>query len=65
MDLPSLLRATRPVSIRSIDSPPPTRVLVLGPHPDDFDAVGVTMRVLQRNSNAISVRATMDSTNAF
>jgi LmbE family N-acetylglucosaminyl deacetylase len=30
-------------------------VLVLAPHPDDFDAIGVTLRFCQRNGNAITV----------
>ena len=31
------------------------RVLVLAPHPDDFDAVGVTLRMLAENGNVIHV----------
>ncbi len=31
------------------------RLLVLAPHPDDFDAIGVTMRYFQKNGNALYV----------
>ena len=31
------------------------RVLVLAPHPDDFDAIGVTLRFLSENGNPIHV----------
>lgn len=31
------------------------RVLVLAPHPDDFDAIGVTLRLLAENGNVIHV----------
>jgi len=55
MQLANLFKTTRPFSIRSIDFPATSKVLVLGPHPDDFDAVGVTMRIFQHNDNAIYV----------
>ncbi len=32
---------------------PAWRVLVLGPHPDDFDAIAVTLRRLARNGNPV------------
>ncbi|MBP1768990.1 MAG: hypothetical protein H6P98_3105, partial [Candidatus Aminicenantes bacterium] len=28
---------------------------VLAPHPDDFDAAGVTLRLFQRNGNRVSL----------
>jgi len=31
------------------------RVLVLAPHPDDFDAIGVTLRFLHKRGNSIFV----------
>ncbi len=31
------------------------RILVLAPHPDDFDAIGVTLRMLAENGNLIHV----------
>ena len=42
-------------SIHNIPIPPDLRVLVLGPHPDDFDAIGITLRVFKENGNAIDV----------
>ncbi|HSW45807.1 MAG TPA: PIG-L family deacetylase [Phycisphaerae bacterium] len=50
-----LLPANRPFSIRSIRIPPALRILVLGPHPDDFDAIGVTMRFFHNNGGSIHV----------
>lgn len=34
---------------------PEARILVLAPHPDDFDAIGVSMRYLRDNGNPIFV----------
>jgi LmbE family N-acetylglucosaminyl deacetylase len=53
--LASLFPETRPLSLRSIHFPSDIRLLFIGPHPDDFDAVGVTMRLLQANGNSIDV----------
>lgn len=44
-----------PRSLRAINIPSDLRVLVIGPHPDDFDAVGVTMSLLRNNGNRIDV----------
>ena len=44
-----------PRSIHSIPVPADMRILVLGPHPDDFDAIGVTLRFFKENGNAIDV----------
>jgi LmbE family N-acetylglucosaminyl deacetylase len=35
--------------------PSPLRVVVLAPHPDDFDAIGATMRFFRDNGNLIEV----------
>jgi LmbE family N-acetylglucosaminyl deacetylase len=35
---------------------------VVGPHPDDFDAIGVTLRLLQQNGNAIQAGVVRSST---
>ncbi|MBN8491187.1 MAG: PIG-L family deacetylase [Burkholderiales bacterium] len=35
------------------DWPRPTTVLVLAPHPDDFDAIGVTLRALAAHGHAL------------
>lgn len=49
------LEASRPVALRAILIPPGLRVAVLGPHPDDFDAIGITLRLLRDNGNPIHV----------
>jgi LmbE family N-acetylglucosaminyl deacetylase len=53
--LASLFPSERPFSLHSIRLPSSLAVLFLGPHPDDFDAVGVTMRLLKENGNQIEV----------
>ena len=42
-------------SLHSIKFPESARLLVLAPHPDDFDAIGVTMRFFRHNGNPIRV----------
>jgi LmbE family N-acetylglucosaminyl deacetylase len=42
-------------SLRSVKFPKSVPLLVLAPHPDDFDAIGVTMRFFQKNGNPIQV----------
>jgi LmbE family N-acetylglucosaminyl deacetylase len=50
-----LFAGERPRSLRALRLPPTLIVLVLGPHPDDFDAVAVTLRLLSENGNPIHV----------
>jgi len=51
-----LLRARgKPRAIPDLGLPPGLRLLVLAPHPDDFDAVGVTLRFLSDNGHALHV----------
>lgn len=45
-DLIRSIRERRPVSLRELAIPREFGVLVLGPHADDFDNIGVTMRLL-------------------
>lgn len=45
----------RPVRLNDVAFPPELKVLLLGPHPDDFDAMGVTMRLFRDNGNPIHV----------
>jgi len=45
----------RPVFLDSLRIPDNLTVLVLAPHPDDFDEIGVTLRYLQDNGNTIYV----------
>ena len=42
-------------SLQSVKFPKSAPLLVLAPHPDDFDAIGVTMRYFQQNGNPIQV----------
>lgn len=46
---------SRPLILDQQRIPSDLRVVVLAPHPDDFDAIGVTMRHLHRNGNCIDV----------
>jgi len=39
------------------------RLLVLAPHPDDFDAIGVTLRFLRENGNALYVAVATSGAN--
>ena len=42
-------------SLRSLQFPKAAPLLVLAPHPDDFDAIGITMRYFQKNGNPIQL----------
>lgn len=46
---------TGPAALSSLSLPEGLRVLVVGPHPDDFDANGVTLRYLSEIGSAIRV----------
>lgn len=39
--------------LRTLRIPPALRVLCLAPHPDDFDAIAVTLRLFRDNGNSI------------
>lgn len=52
---PVFAPAGRPRSWRELSLPPALRVLVLAPHPDDFDAIGLTLRHLHRQGHAVHV----------
>lgn len=45
----------RPVLLSACSVPRDMRLLVLAPHPDDFDEIGVTLRVFRDNGNPIHV----------
>ena len=49
----ALFAAEPPYRLDAIDLPTAMKVLVLAPHPDDFDAIGVTLRILRDNGNPI------------
>lgn len=56
MDLSALLQSwPRPFSLRERVFPGPLRVLVMAPHPDDFDAVALTLRHLQGQGHEVHV----------
>ena len=46
MNLEFLLIGKRPVDLRKINWPEKLKLLVTAPHPDDFDAIGVTLRYM-------------------
>lgn len=45
----------QPLSLRELALPGPLAVAVLAPHPDDFDAIGLTLRHLQRQGHQLHV----------
>ena len=49
------LNKTRPLFLNTLRLDPNLRVAVLAPHPDDFDAIGITMRILRDNGNPIDL----------
>lgn len=55
MDLTALRDIDRPRAIVDLALPGDLKVLALAPHPDDFDAIGVTLRILWRNGNPIHI----------
>ena len=55
MDLATLISNGIPQAIPSLSLPGSLRILVLAPHPDDFDAIGVTLKCLFDNGNYVRV----------
>ena len=55
VDLRDVFGGSGPRSIRDAVIPSSLRVLVLAPHPDDFDAIGLTLRLFSENGNPIDV----------
>ncbi len=55
MNFKELLSGPLPVPLSSCPIPQDRRLLVLAPHPDDFDAIGVTLRLFRDNGNPIFV----------
>jgi LmbE family N-acetylglucosaminyl deacetylase len=53
MNLNKLLSGPRPVLLTACSFPQDMRLLVLAPHPDDFDEIGITLRFFRDNSNPI------------
>lgn len=54
MSIKKLISAGKPCAIPELSLPDSLRILVLAPHPDDFDAIGVTMKYFSQNGNSIS-----------
>ena len=55
MDLSALLSVCAPRAIPDLSLPNDLKILILAPHPDDFDAIGVTLKQLTDNGNPIYV----------
>jgi len=49
----SFLSGPRPVLLTACSIPQEMRLLVLAPHPDDFDEIAVTLRFFKDNGNPI------------
>ncbi len=46
---------TKPAKLGELSFPPSLKIILLAPHPDDFDAIGVTMRAFHQNRNEINL----------
>jgi LmbE family N-acetylglucosaminyl deacetylase len=44
---------TRPLNLRELALPSPLTLVILAPHPDDFDAIGVTLDYFHQRGDAI------------
>ena len=55
MDMEDLFKPGMPVFLHALQVPKELVMLVLAPHPDDFDEIGITMRFFRDNGNAIYV----------
>jgi LmbE family N-acetylglucosaminyl deacetylase len=55
IELGQLPQHRRPRSLRELVLPAPLNIAVLAPHPDDFDAIGLTLRHLQAQGHAVHV----------
>lgn len=55
MNPTSLFCGKRPIALRRARLPKTLKILYLAPHPDDFDAVGITMRWFREHRNPLSL----------
>ena len=55
MNFRKLLSRPHPVFLTACSFPHDMRLLVLAPHPDDFDEIGITLRFFRDNGNPIYV----------
>lgn len=51
----SLFHGNRPLYLNTLQIPDRLRLVVLAPHPDDFDAIGVALRFFRDNGNLIEL----------
>jgi LmbE family N-acetylglucosaminyl deacetylase len=58
-----LRKRPRPFRVDGLPWPNDLRILVLGPHPDDFDAAGVTLRFFFRRGGAVRLLVLSSSAN--
>jgi LmbE family N-acetylglucosaminyl deacetylase len=54
-DIRKIITEPRPVSIDALHMPIDLRLAVLAPHPDDFDAIGITLRFFHQRGNPLSL----------
>jgi len=50
-----VLAGAGPRSLRHVDFPQPLEVVVMAPHPDDFDAIGLTLRHMHAQGHRLHV----------
>jgi LmbE family N-acetylglucosaminyl deacetylase len=55
MNMKDLFKVEMPVFLHSLRVPKELVILVLAPHPDDFDEIAITMRFFRDNGNPIDV----------
>lgn len=53
LSLDCLADTKRPLNLNTLSLPSPLSIVVLAPHPDDFDAIGVTLRFFHERGDAI------------
>ncbi len=59
-DFNNLFRLPRPFDLSDVDIPPGLRIGMLGPHPDDFDAIAWTMRVFRDRGSQLDLAVVTD-----
>jgi LmbE family N-acetylglucosaminyl deacetylase len=55
MDLRTLVSASKPRALPELSLPGALRILMLAPHPDDFDAIGVALKFFSRNGHPVGI----------
>ena len=62
-DIMNTLISNNPLPLQTFTFSRALRLLVLAPHPDDFDAIGVTLRFLRENGNPLYVAVATSGAN--